>query len=138
MNYALREALRLVAEEGLEARFARHLRNHEALAAGLGTLGLALAAEEGHRLPMLNAVTVPEGIDEARVRARLLAEHGIEIGGGLGPMKGRVWRIGLMGESSRRAHVLAGLAPLEDALPAERRRGSPGTPPAPAPAVHAA
>src|SRR5207249_4645924 len=80
MNYAVREALRLVAEEGLEARFARHRKNHEALAAGLGALGLALAAEEGHRLPMLNAVTVPEGIDEARVRTRLLAEHGIEIG----------------------------------------------------------
>jgi len=102
MNYALREALRLVAEEGLEARFARHRKNHEALAAGLGALGLALAAEEGHRLPMLNAVTVPEGVDEAQVRTRLLAEHGIEIGGGLGPMKGKVWRIGLMGESSRR------------------------------------
>src|SRR5438552_3291389 len=70
MNYALREALRLVAEEGLEARFARHRKNHEALAAGLGALGLALAAEEGHRLPMLNAVTVPEGVDEARLRAR--------------------------------------------------------------------
>src|SRR5207249_462058 len=83
----LREALRLVAEEGLEARFARHRKNHEALAAGLGALGLALAAEEGHRLPMLNAVTVPDGVDEARVRTRLLAEHGIEIGGRLGPLE---------------------------------------------------
>jgi len=138
MNYALREALRLVAEEGLEARFARHRKNHEALAAGLGALGLALAAEEGHRLPMLNAVTVPEGVDEARVRTRLLAEHGIEIGGGLGPMKGKVWRIGLMGESSRRAHVLAVLAALEDALRAERRRVSPGTALAAAQSVYAA
>jgi alanine-glyoxylate transaminase/serine-glyoxylate transaminase/serine-pyruvate transaminase len=138
MNYALREALRLVAEEGLEARFARHRNNHEALAAGLGALGLALAAEEGHRLPMLNAVTVPGGIDEARVRTRLLAEHGIEIGGGLGPMKGKVWRIGLMGESSRRTHVLAVLAALEDALRAEGRRVSPGAALAAAQSVYAA
>jgi alanine-glyoxylate transaminase/serine-glyoxylate transaminase/serine-pyruvate transaminase len=119
MNYALREALRLVAEEGLPARFARHRKNHEALAAGLEAMGLVLAAEEGHRLPMLNAVAVPAGVDEGRVRGRLLADHGIEIGGGLGPMKGRIWRIGLMGESSRRTHVLAVLSALEDALRAE-------------------
>jgi len=136
MNYALREALRLVAEEGLEARFARHGRNHEALAAGLDALGLGLAAEAGHRLPMLNAVTVPDGVDEARVRGRLLREHGIEIGGGLGPMKGRVWRIGLMGESSRRAHVLTVLAALEDALRAEGRRVAPGVALAAAQAVY--
>src|SRR5438093_50945 len=97
MNYALREAPRLVDEEGLQARYTRHRLNHEALAAGLGSLGLAFAAEEGHCLPMLNAVTVPEGVDEARVRRRLLEAHGIEVGGGLGPMKGRVWRIGVMG-----------------------------------------
>jgi alanine-glyoxylate transaminase/serine-glyoxylate transaminase/serine-pyruvate transaminase len=121
MNYALREALRLVAEEGLPTRFARHQKNHLALAAGLSALGLGLASEEGHRLPMLNAVTVPDGVDEARVRSRLLAEHGIEIGGGLGPMKGKVWRIGLMGESSRQAHVLTVLAALEQALRAEGR-----------------
>jgi alanine-glyoxylate transaminase/serine-glyoxylate transaminase/serine-pyruvate transaminase len=127
MNYALREALRIVAEEGLPARFARHRRNHEALVAGLGALGLGLASEAGHRLPMLNAVTVPDGVDEARVRGRLLTEHGIEIGGGLGPMKGRVWRIGLMGESSRPASVLAVLAALEAALRAEGRRVAPGT-----------
>ena len=122
MNYALREALRLVLEEGLEARFARHRKNHEALAAGLAPLGLSLAAEAGHRLPMLNAVTVPDGVDEAKVRRRLLEKDGIEIGGGLGPMKGKVWRIGLMGESSRRTSVLAVLAALEDALRAEGRR----------------
>src|SRR5439155_7302369 len=130
--------LRLVAEEGLEARFARHRENHEALAAGLGALGVALAAEEGHRLPMLNAVTVPDGVEEARVRARLLAEHGIEIGGGLGPTKGKVWRIGLMGESSRRAHVLTVLAALEDTLRAEGRRVSPGSALAAAQPVYAA
>jgi alanine-glyoxylate transaminase/serine-glyoxylate transaminase/serine-pyruvate transaminase len=139
MNYALREALRLVAEEGLAARFARHRLNHEALAAGLAALGLSPAAEEGHRLPMLNAVTVPEGVDEARVRARLLAEDGIEIGGGLGPMKGRVWRIGLMGESSRRTSVLAVLSALETALAAEGRRAAPpGAALAAAQAVYAA
>jgi len=137
MNYALREALRLVVEEGLEARFARHRLNHEALAAGLDALGLRLAAEAGHRLPMLNAVTVPAGVDEARVRSRLLAEHGIEIGGGLGPMKGKVWRIGLMGESSRRASVLAVLAALEDALRAEGRKVPPGAALAAAQAVYA-
>lgn len=138
MNYALREALRLVVEEGLPARFARHRRNHEALVAGLAALGLELAAEAGHRLPMLNAVTVPEGVDEARVRGRLLADHGIDIGGGLGPMKGRVWRIGLMGESSRRTHVLALLAALEDALRAEGRRTAAGAALAAAQAVYAA
>jgi alanine-glyoxylate transaminase/serine-glyoxylate transaminase/serine-pyruvate transaminase len=121
MNYALREALRIVVEEGLETRFTRHRKNHEALAAGLAPLGLSLVAEAGHRLPMLNAVSVPDGVDEAKVRGRLLKENGIEIGGGLGPMKGKVWRIGLMGESSRRAHVLTVLAALEDALRAEGR-----------------
>ena len=137
MNYALREALRLVVEEGLEARFARHRRNHEALAAGLAPLGLALAAEEGRRLPMLNAVTVPDGVDEAKVRGRLLKEHGIEIGGGLGPMKGKVWRIGLMGESSRRASVLTVLAALEDGLRAESRSVTPGAAVAAAQAAYA-
>ncbi|MGH7895615.1 MAG: pyridoxal-phosphate-dependent aminotransferase family protein [Candidatus Binatia bacterium] len=126
MNYALREALRIVVDEGLPARFARHVKNHEALAAGLAPLGLALASEKGHRLPMLNAVTVPDGVDEGRVRVRLLKEQGIEIGGGLGPMKGKVWRIGLMGESSRRSSVLAVLAALEDALRAEGRAVTPG------------
>jgi alanine-glyoxylate transaminase/serine-glyoxylate transaminase/serine-pyruvate transaminase len=138
MNYALREALRLVVDEGLEARFARHRRNHEALAAGLAPLGLGLAAEAGHRLPMLNAVTVPDGVDEARVRGRLLHEHGIEIGGGLGPMKGKVWRIGLMGESSRRANVLAVLAALEDVLRAEGRAVTPGAAVGAAQAAYAA
>ena len=138
MNYALREALRLVAEEGLAARFARHRANHEALAAGLASLGLAFASEEGHRLPMLNAVTVPDGMDEARVRRRLLDAHGIEIGGGLGPMKGRVWRIGLMGESSCRAHVLLLLSALEDALRAEGHRVAAGAALAAAQAAYAA
>jgi alanine-glyoxylate transaminase/serine-glyoxylate transaminase/serine-pyruvate transaminase len=120
-NYGLREALRLVEEEGLPARYERHATHHRALVAGLAALGLEIAAEKGHQLPMLNAVAVPDGVDEARVRGRLLAEHGIEIGPGLGPMKGRVWRIGLMGESSRRSSVLAVLSALEEALAAEGR-----------------
>ncbi len=138
MNYALREALRLVLEEGLAARFARHRRNQAALVAGLEAMGLELVAEAGHRLPMLTTVAAPAGVDEARVRGRLLAEHGIEIGGGLGSMKGRVWRIGLMGESSRRRWVFAVLAALEDALRAEGHRVAPGTALAAAQAAYAA
>jgi alanine-glyoxylate transaminase/serine-glyoxylate transaminase/serine-pyruvate transaminase len=121
MVYALREALRLVFEEGLPARFERHRRNSLALLAGLGALGCVPQASEGHRLPSLNCVRVPPGVDEAAVRKRLLAENGIEIGGGLGPLAGQVWRIGLMGEGSRQEHVLAVLAALEQALAAQRQ-----------------
>jgi alanine-glyoxylate transaminase/serine-glyoxylate transaminase/serine-pyruvate transaminase len=126
MVYALREALRVVLEEGLEPRFARHRRNHEALAAGLEAIGLRLTAQEGHRLWMLNSVSVPGGVDDAAVRRRLLAEHGIEIGGGLGPLRGRTWRIGLMGESSRRTHVLTLLSALSDVLDSEGFPVEPG------------
>jgi alanine-glyoxylate transaminase/serine-glyoxylate transaminase/serine-pyruvate transaminase len=126
MNYALREALRIVDDEGLPARYERHLLHHRALVAGLAALGLSIASEAGHRLPMLNAVTVPDGVSEEGVRGRLLKEHGIEIGPGLGPMKGKVWRIGLMGESARRASVLSVLSALEDALRAEGRTVDPG------------
>jgi alanine-glyoxylate transaminase/serine-glyoxylate transaminase/serine-pyruvate transaminase len=137
MNYALREALRLVAEEGLPARYARHQLHHRALAAGLGAMGLALASQAGHRLPMLNAVSVPEGVAEDQVRSCLLERHGIEIGAGLGPMKGKVWRIGLMGESSRRSSVLAVLSALEQALAAQGRTAAPGSGLAAAQAVYA-
>ena len=113
MIYALREALRLVVEEGLEARFDRHYRNSAALMAGLATMGCEPQAQTGHRLPTLNCVRVPAGVDEAAVRKMLLAEFGIEIGGGLGPLAGRVWRIGLMGESSRHEHVVTLLSTLE-------------------------
>jgi alanine-glyoxylate transaminase/serine-glyoxylate transaminase/serine-pyruvate transaminase len=116
MIYALREALRLVLEEGLEARFARHRRNHLALKAGLAALGVAYAAAEGHQLPMLNAVRIPSGVDDLATRKRLLAEFGIEIGGGLGDFKGKAWRIGLMGHSSRPNNVLLLLAGLEQCL----------------------
>jgi alanine-glyoxylate transaminase/serine-glyoxylate transaminase/serine-pyruvate transaminase len=120
MVYALREALRLVMEEGLEARFARHRRHSAALMAGLATLGCEPQAQAGRRLPTLNCVRVPSGVDEAAVRKSLLAEFGIEIGGGLGPLAGQVWRIGLMGESSRHAHVVTLLSALEQIF---RRHG---------------
>lgn len=105
MNYALHEALRLVLEEGLEARWRRHEQNHQWLRKGLSDLGLELAAQTGHQAWQLNAVRVPKNCDEARVRQRLLADHKIEIGAGLGPLKGQVWRIGLMGETSRLENV---------------------------------
>ena len=118
MNYALREALRLIHEEGLEARWRRHERNHRALVAGVEAMGLRMAVAEGQRLWSLNAISVPEGVDDARVRAHLLEED-IEIGGGLGPMKGRIWRVGLMGSGSTRENVKIVLAALHRALKAE-------------------
>ncbi len=116
MVYALREGLRLVLEEGLEARFARHVRNHLALKAGLEALGLSYIAAEGSRLPQLNAVRIPEAVDDVAGRKRLLSEFGIEIGGGLGEFKGKVWRIGLMGYNSRPNCVFQVLAALEQVL----------------------
>lgn len=105
MNYALHEALRLVLEEGLEKRWKRHEENHQLLRRGLNELGLSIASQEGHQLWQLNAVTVPEGVDEANVRKRLLNDYNIEVGAGLGPMKGKIWRIGLMGETSKPENV---------------------------------
>jgi alanine-glyoxylate transaminase/serine-glyoxylate transaminase/serine-pyruvate transaminase len=116
MIYALSQALAVVLEEGLEARFARHRLNSRALVAGLEAMGLEMLVEEPYRLPMLNAVRVPGGVDDRPVRGRLLDEHGIEIGGGLGPLAGRVWRIGLMGHSSTRENVLTLLGALEEIL----------------------
>lgn len=113
MLYGLREALRLVEEEGLPARYKRHQNNSDALLAGLRELALMPLPPAGRRLPMLNCVTVPAHIPEADIRAQLLSQHGIEIGGGLGPLKGKVWRIGLMGESSTEANVLTLLNALE-------------------------
>lgn len=98
--YGLREAYRLVLEEGLENRFERHQKNHLLLKAELEPLGFEFVVKEGYRLPMLNAVKLPEGIDDAAVRGRLLNEFNIEVGGGLGKFAGKIWRIGLMGESS--------------------------------------
>lgn len=113
MLYGLREALRLIEEEGLPARYKRHRTNSEALLAGLQELELAPLPPAGRRLPMLNCVTVPPHIPEADIRAQLLSRYGIEIGGGHGPLKGKVWRIGLMGESSTEANVLTLLNALE-------------------------
>jgi alanine-glyoxylate transaminase/serine-glyoxylate transaminase/serine-pyruvate transaminase len=125
MNYALREALRLIQEEGLESRWRRHELNHRALVAGVEAMGLRMAVAEGQRLWSLNAISVPEGVDDARVRARLLEEN-IEIGGGLGPMKGRIWRVGLMGSGSTRENVGIVLAALHRALKAEGFECDPG------------
>jgi alanine-glyoxylate transaminase/serine-glyoxylate transaminase/serine-pyruvate transaminase len=114
--YALYEALRLVLEEGLQDRFARHRENHLRLRAGLEALGFEFVVEEPYRLPMLNAVRVPSGIDDKATRRRLLDDYNIEIGGGLGDFAGEVWRIGLMGESSTANNVAVLLAALREIL----------------------
>ena len=116
MIYALREGLRLVLEEGLEARFERHQRHARALRAGLEALGLRTLAEESCQLPQLHAVLLPDGVNDVQGRKRLLEEFGIEVGGGLGEYKGRVWRIGLMGYNSRTNCVFQVLAALEKVL----------------------
>jgi alanine-glyoxylate transaminase / serine-glyoxylate transaminase / serine-pyruvate transaminase len=116
MNYALREALRIVEEEGLEQRWDRHARNARELWDGLEALGLQLIVLPGCRLPSLTTVTVPDGVDEAAVRRNLLDEFNIEIAGGLGAFKGKAWRIGLMGYSSRRENVVVLLGALQRLL----------------------
>jgi alanine-glyoxylate transaminase/serine-glyoxylate transaminase/serine-pyruvate transaminase len=126
MVYAIYEGLRLVLEEGLEARWARHRRNHEALKAGLKALGLTYTANEKHQLPQLNAVRIPAGADDLAVRKRLLTQFGIEIGGGLGDFKGKAWRIGLMGYNSRPEVVLLFLGALEQCLTSQGIKISPG------------
>ncbi len=124
--YALREALVAVEEEGLEARWARHRRHHRVLAAGLGAMGLELLPPEPERLWSLNAVCVPDGVDEAAVRRSLLEQFNIEIGAGLGPLAGRIWRVGLMGSGSSRQLVLMFLSALEQALREQGYRMDPG------------
>jgi alanine-glyoxylate transaminase/serine-glyoxylate transaminase/serine-pyruvate transaminase len=119
MLYALYAALKLVVDEGLENVFARHAAAHEQLAAGLDKLGLSLLVEPQSRLPMLNAVVVPEGVDEAAVRSELLNNHKIEIGAGLGPLAGKIWRIGLMGHTAHPQNVTRVLGALEEVLAAE-------------------
>ena len=116
MTYALRESLRMMMEEGIENRIARHARVAAALRAGLQALGLELAANPQHRLNPLTSVSVPDGIEDAVVRRQLLAEYAIEIGGGLGQFAGRVWRIGLMGDGARESNVFALLSALETIL----------------------
>jgi alanine-glyoxylate transaminase / serine-glyoxylate transaminase / serine-pyruvate transaminase len=126
MNYALREGLRLLLEEGLEARFARHLKNHRALKVGLQELGLHYIAPQGYQLPQLNAVHIPAGVDDLMIRKMMLSEFGIEIGGGLGDFKGKAWRIGLMGYNSRPSSVYVVLAALEQCLKAVGVKVTPG------------
>jgi alanine-glyoxylate transaminase/serine-glyoxylate transaminase/serine-pyruvate transaminase len=116
MIFALNEALRLIIEEGLEERFARHRLNHRALVEGLETMGLEMLVAPEYRLPMLNAVKIPEGVDDRAVRGALLGRYRMEIGGGLGPLAGKIWRIGLMGYSSTRENVFLLLEALGDIL----------------------
>ena len=114
--YALHEALVILREEGLERAWERHRRHHDALRAGIEAMGLAFVVDEPHRLPQLNAVSVPDGVDEAEVRRRLLEDYGLEIGAGLGALAGKVWRIGLMGHSANPRNVLVCLGALDAVL----------------------
>ena len=116
MLYGLFAALELIRDEGLEASFARHRTAHERLVADLGELGLTLPVEESVRLPMLNSVSVPDGVDEADVRSKLRKEHKIEIGPGLGPLAGKIWRIGLMGHTARPGNVVRLVKAIEKCL----------------------
>jgi alanine-glyoxylate transaminase / serine-glyoxylate transaminase / serine-pyruvate transaminase len=113
MVYALHEALAVIVDEGLDVRLKRHLKNGAALHAGLQAMGLELHAQEGHRLSSLTTVRVPDGIDELRMRQSLLSRYGIEIGAGLGPLKSRVWRVGLMGHTSTARNLIFFLSSLE-------------------------
>ena len=126
MVLALREGLRIVLEEGLQDRFTRHERNAEALRSGLESLGLEIVSPDGYRLAQVTPVWIPEGVNDAEVRARLLSHYNIEIGKGLGRFDGRVWRFGLMGESSRADYVLLVLSALESILPAAGYEIAPG------------
>ena len=114
--YGLHETLLILEEEGLEQAWARHRHNYNALAAGLEQLGVSFVVDADHRLPQLNCVTIPDGIDDAAVRRRLLADYQLEIGAGLGPLAGRVWRIGLMGYASSQRNVLLCLGALDAVL----------------------
>jgi len=125
--FALREALRIVFEEGLEAGWARHRQNQQALIAGLEALGIELFVPNAKdRLPTVTSVFVPKGVDDGRARRQLLDEFGIEIAGGIGPLKGKIWRVGLMGYVSQAKHILFFLAALEKVLLDQGRSVSPG------------
>lgn len=114
--YGLHEALVILEEEGIENAWQRHLDNHMALRAGLEAMGMAFVVDEASRLPQLNAVAIPDGVDDATVRTRLLQEYNLEIGAGLGPMAGKIWRIGLMGYASNPTNVLLCLGALDAVL----------------------
>lgn len=127
MIYGLREALLMVYEEGLEERFKRHQLNSDAFVAGAEAMGLKMIVKnKEHRLPTLNAVSIPEGVEDAAVRKYLLEKYGIEIGGGLGDFKGKAWRIGLMGESSSRNNVILLLGAMGDAFMAQGHKADVG------------
>mgnify|MGYP001815128118 FL=1 len=114
--YGLHEALVILQEEGIENSWARHQKNHDALRTGLEAMGLSFVVPEGQRLPQLNAVSIPDGVDEAAGRSALLSEYNLEIGAGLGAMAGKIWRIGLMGFASNQTNVLFCLGALDAVL----------------------
>lgn len=122
--YALHESLLMLKEEGLDSAFARHAKNHQALVAGLEALGLSMAVDADIRLPQLNAVSIPEGVDDAQTRQQLLQKFDLEIGAGLGALAGKTWRIGLMGYASRRRNIATCLTALAAVLPASSLTGS--------------
>jgi len=124
--YALHESLLMLQEEGLEAAHARHLRNHLALVAGLEAMGLEMAVDEAYRLPQLNSVLIPDGVDDASVRTALLNDFNLEIGAGLGALAGKTWRIGLMGYSSNPGNVMACINALEAVLTSQSHTLKPG------------
>ncbi|OIJ15799.1 alanine--glyoxylate aminotransferase [Anaerobacillus arseniciselenatis] len=124
--YSLREALRVIVEEGLENVFARHKQYGVALHAGLEAMGLKLLVKKEHRLFQLTSVLIPEGIDDVAVRKQLLSKYGLEIGGGLGALKGKVWRVGLMGYNATQTNVTQFLAALEDVLREQGYESEPG------------
>jgi alanine-glyoxylate transaminase/serine-glyoxylate transaminase/serine-pyruvate transaminase len=116
LHCALLEALLLIEEEGLQNRFARHLKNHRDLVAGVEAMGLEMQVKPEHRLPTLNTIRIPDGVDDVKVRGYLLERFNLEIGGGLGAFKGKVWRVGLMGFSSNAENILFFLSALSRAL----------------------
>ncbi len=126
MIYGLREALRIIAEEGLRKRFARHRLNHRALVAGVEAMGLSMLVPKNERLPMLNTIRIPDGADDVPVRKALLNGFGIEIGGGLGALAGKVWRVGLMGHAARERNVVLFLSALETILKMQKVAVKPG------------
>ncbi len=126
MVYALHEALALVLDEGLETRIARHHKHGSAVQAGLEAMGLTLHADKEHRLSTLTSVRIPEGVDDLKVRQGLLNRWNIEMGGGLGSLKGKIWRIGLMGHSSTAENLLLLLACLEKQLADQGYKAEPG------------
>lgn len=135
--YGLHEALVMLQEEGIEQAWQRHARHHQALSAGLEAMGLELAVAADIRLPQLNAVKIPHGVDDVRVRSALLTHYGLEIGAGLGALAGQVWRIGLMGSSCTRRHVMLCLDALENTLQEQRADIHTGRAAAAAAAVYA-